>query len=176
LKSSARATDGPVVKTIRSGRRPVAPPAAIMGVRGWAVVLPAVMAGCGGGIHWQGPTFPEARARACRTNQLTFVYFRSWYLVECTDFEERVLKDPAVLSETRDMVCVALDFDWDRPLAQQWELNAVPAFAIVAPNGEVLCRRQAPITRDELLAALRSAKSGFGAATKPVGAARWLSR
>ena len=129
-------------------------------------VLP-LLAGCNGGVRWEGPTFPDAQAAARRANKLTFVYFRSWYLVECTDFEEKVLKDPQVLAETRTMVCVALDFDWDRPLALQWQLNAVPAFAIAAPGGKVLARQRAPITRDDLLRDIRAAREAFAASTQP---------
>jgi hypothetical protein len=78
--------------------------------------------------------------------------------VECTDFEEKVLKSPDVLAATRELVCVALDFDWDRPLAQRWQLQVVPAFAIVAPNGLILARQQAPITRADVLNAIQLAR------------------
>ena len=93
---------------------------------------------------------------AVRTDRPVFVYFRSWYSVECTHFEENVLKDPEILAETATMVCVPLDFDWDRPLAQQWDLGAVPAFVIVTPDGRVLAKGQAPLTREMLLEAFRT--------------------
>jgi len=127
-----------------------------------------LLAGCNGGIHWEGPSYSDASATARRTNKLTFVYFRSWYLVECTNFEEQILKQPDILAETRSVVCVVLDYDWDRPLAQKWGLKTVPAFAIVAPDGNVLVRQAAPITHDDLLRAIRSAKKGAtGPATQP---------
>jgi hypothetical protein len=132
-----------------------------------ALAVALGLAGCNGGIHWQGPMFADAYAAARRAHKLTFVYFRSWYLVECTDFEEKVLKNPEVLAETRSMVCCVLDFDWDRPLAQQWRLKSVPAFAIVAPSGELLARQAAPITREELLRGIRSAKATFGSGIPP---------
>lgn len=126
-----------------------------------AGALVALLAGCNDGVRWQGPTYQDAQAQARRTDQLTFVYFRSWYLVECTDFEEKVLKSPDVLAATRELVCVALDFDWDRPLAQRWQLQVVPAFAIVAPNGTILARQQAPITRADVLNAIQLARQVF---------------
>jgi hypothetical protein len=122
-----------------------------------------LLSGCQTAIPWRGPTFPDAHAIARRGNQLTFVYFRSWYSVECTDFEESVLKHPDVLAETRDLVCCVLDFDWDRPLADKWRLTGVPAFAIVAPSGAVLARDQTPIQRAALLAAMRGAKATLAA-------------
>jgi hypothetical protein len=147
------------------GRRP-----AFTGARRTAaasiLVLSLAMIGCGG-IRWQGPTFPDAHALARRQNKLTFVYFRSWYLVECTHFEEKVLKHPEVLAATRDMVCVALDYDWDQPLAQQWRLKTAPAFAVVGPGGELLARQHAPITREELLRGIQTAQAKAASSTQP---------
>ena len=139
---------------------------------GWTLLaaVAVLLTGCNGGVHWEGPTFPDAQARARRANKLTFVYFRSWYLVECTDFEEKVLKDPQVLAETRDLVCVALDFDWDQPLALKWQLKVAPAFAVVAPSGKVLARQQAPVTRADLLRDIRAARETFAAGAQPNGA------
>jgi hypothetical protein len=136
------------------------------------LLLGLALAGCNGGIHWQGPTFNDARALARRTNKLTFVYFRSWYLVECTNFEEQVLKQPDVLAETRSMVCVVLDYDWDRPLAQRWGLKTVPAFAIVSADDEVLVRQAAPVTHDDLLRAIRYAKKRAALASQPTPPAK----
>lgn len=141
----------------------------------WVAVL--AVGGCSNGVHWEGPTYQDARSLAVRSNRPVFVYFRSWYSVECTNFEENVLKDPAVLPETAAYVCVPLDFDWDRPLAQQWGLKAVPAFVIVAPDGKVLAQGQAPLTRDQVLAAFRAARAAHAgpppptatSTTQPVG-------
>lgn len=146
---------------IRAGRRRAATGA-------FPLLVVLGLTGCNRGVHWQGPTFPDAQALARRDHKLTFVYFRSWYLVECTDFEEKTLKDPEVLAETRDIVCVVLDYDWDQPLAQQWRLKTVPAFAIVAPDGDLLVRQCAPITREELLRAIRAAKASRASSAQPV--------
>lgn len=91
-------------------------------------------------------------------------------MVECTRFEEQILKDPEVLTETEDLVCVALDFDYDRSLARQWQLDDRPAYVIVSPDGEILARDQAPITREELLKGMRAAKASFaGRRAAPAG-------
>ncbi len=135
------------------------------GRRAWLCVLLACGAGLGGGcargVHWRIGTFEEAHREAQRTDQLTLVYFRSWYLVECTEFEERVLRDPAVLAESDRMVCVPLDFDWDRRLAERWELEDVPAVAVVGPHGEVLAKHGGPLTKTELLALIETARAGL---------------
>jgi hypothetical protein len=102
---------------------------------------------------------------------LTFVYFRNWYLKECTDFEEQVLKSPDVLAETQDLACVPLYFDYDRKLAESWGLDAPPAYVIVSPDGTILGKGRSPITHDDLLAGIRSAKQAFAAkAAKPAPA------
>jgi len=127
--------------------------------------------GCSNGVRWKIGTYRDAHELAERENKLTFAYLRNWYSVECTNFEEHVLKDPAVLAETQTMICVPLEADYDRQLTKAWELTTVPAFVIVAPDGRVLARGQTPITRDELLAAIRAAKAEMSPAGAPASAA-----
>lgn len=98
---------------------------------------------------------------------MTFVYFRSWYLRECTDFEENILKSPDVLAESRKLVCVPLDYDWDRDLARDWGLDAVPAYVLVSPSGEVLSKAQHPIAPQQLLQDIRAALASQSTAAKP---------
>ena len=132
-------------------------PRPLAGLAGITLLLLG-LSGCARGVHWRFGTYEDGYNEARHAGKLTFVYFRVWYLVECTNFEDQVLKDPQVLAETDRMVCVPLDFDWDKPLAQRWNLTAIPAFAIVAPSGEILAQRQTPLTKLELLADIRSAR------------------
>ncbi len=126
-----------------------------------AVALGGV-AGCGEGVKWDLATFPEVHARAAAADRLTFVYFRNWYRQECTDFEESVLKDPEVLRETGHFTCVPLEYQrGDQQLGQRWGLTQTPAFAVVAPDGRVLVRSNPPITKEQLLEALRAARRDF---------------
>lgn len=139
-----------------------------------AVLLAVGMLGASGcssrGVVWELRKYEDAQELGRKSGKLTFVYFRSWYLVECTNFEEQVLKTPEVLLQTRGMICVPLDFNWDRSLAGEWGLTQVPAFALVSPAGDVLVRKQAPITRAELLAAFREAKAQMTPTTSPAPA------
>lgn len=124
--------------------------------------IPLLATACGSpGVRWQVGTYHDVHRQAATANQLTFVYLRSWYLVECTDFEENILKDPEVLAETRQMACVPLDFDWDQSLAKRWRIDKVPAFVIVAPTGEILARGQYPIAKAELLDNIHNAQNAF---------------
>jgi thioredoxin-like negative regulator of GroEL len=126
--------------------------------------------GCNQNVRWEGPTYQDAQVLSQSRNQPTLIYFRSWYLVECTDFEEQVLRNPAVLAETRTMVCVVLDFDWDQSLARQWQLNVVPAIAILSPSGELLARHEAPLSREVFLDTVRSARANWAASAPPIDA------
>lgn len=137
-------------------------------LRVFALTLAATwVCGCAEGVRWEIGPYPEIHRRAAAADQLTFVYFRSWYLVECTQFEEQVLKDPEVLAELRPFVAVPLDFDYDQPLATKWGIDDRPAYVIVTPEGAVLSRNQIPITKRELLEDLRSAKQQMSKENTP---------
>ncbi len=125
-------------------------------------VAVAGIGGCGEGVRWELAGFLEVHSRAAANDRLTFVYFRNWYRKECTDFEESVLKDPEVLRETSHFACVPLEFQrGDRELGQRWGVTATPAFAVIAPDGRVLAYSNPPITKEQLLEALRAARRQF---------------
>lgn len=149
---------------VRSGERsPLNSSGAATGRRalGTMLILAALAGGCSEGVRWQFGTYPDVHAKSQKAGKLTFAYFRNWYLKECTDFEEQVLKDPEVLAETHAMTCVPLYFDYDRRLAESWGLDAPPAYVIVSPDGEVLAKDTSPIARDDLLASIRAARQKF---------------
>lgn len=117
-------------------------------------------AGCSPGVRWQLGTYAEVQADARAEGKLLFVYFRNWYLVESTRFEEDVLKDPEVRAALAPFVSVPLEYSIarDQELAERWGIYRVPAFAIVDPDERVLATGAGEITKDELLAALAQAQ------------------
>ncbi len=117
-----------------------------------------VLTGCHGQQRWEYANYPEVQRRAAAEGKLTLVYFKSWYRIESTRFEEDVLEDPAVRDALDGMARVMLDRDYDQELAQRWGLTKVPSYAIISPEGDVLVRDQAPITRDALLKGIRKAR------------------
>jgi hypothetical protein len=120
--------------------------------------------GCGAEIRWRTePEFAPVFAESQRDQKLTFVYFRSWYLVQCTEFEDTVLRHAEVVRETRPMNCVKLDFDANSMLARRWGLAEAPAYAVIDPGGQPLSRAYGRITREQLLASLRQAISSRAA-------------
>ena len=137
--------------------------------RCWLVVsiMSLLLTGCTPGIHWRLGPYQDAQLDAQTQNRLTFAYFRNWYSVECTNFEENVLKQPAVLDVAADMICVPLEYTIDHSLAQGWGIEKVPAFAIVDPAGTVYESGSGKITLDELLTALAQARQRFAPQTQP---------
>ena len=125
-----------------------------------------VGSGCQPGVQWRLGPYEDARVQAQTQRQLNFVYFRTWYSVECTRFEEDVLKQPRVLEALKGMVSVPLEYDVDRDLAQRWSLTQVPAFAIVDPARNVLASGQGVVSADVLLAAIDRAKQRLTAQTQ----------
>jgi hypothetical protein len=121
------------------------------------------LTGCQEGIHWQALWYPDAQARSRSQNTLMFIYFFEWGSVDCTHFDQDVLSKPEVLAETRDMFCVPLVSHWDAPLMAQFGLDRIPAFAVVAPDGQLLARGQGPVALNDLLSAIRGAKAKFAA-------------
>ena len=133
-------------------------------------LLCAFLGGCSPGIRWRGYTFDRVHAESRRDQKLTFVYFRHWALVACTDFEENVLKDPTVLELLQPdgvFYCAVLDFLLDRPLAEEWGIEAAPGVVILDPKGRVLARLSGEISVERLREAIQTARDEFAADTQP---------
>lgn len=120
-----------------------------------------LLVGCPPRIQWQMDSYDGAHGPTRQTGQLTFTYFRAWYSRDCTEFEDKVLSDPAVVEAVSNMVCCALDYDWNKSLAEAWSLSRPPAYSITAPDGRVMVAGEGKVSRDALLADIRKAKSIF---------------
>jgi hypothetical protein len=133
-----------------------------------------VVAGaCSPGIRWRGYTFDPVHADSRRDQKLTFVYFRHWAVVACTEFEDNVLKDPAAreaLQPNGVFYCAVLDFALDRSLAEQWGIEAPPGVVILDPDNRVLARLSGQISLGQLLEAIETAKNEFSSAAQPASA------
>lgn len=136
------------------------------------VVLGALLSsGCARSVKWRLDSFDRVQADSRAQNKLTFVYFRNWYSVECTRFEEGVLKDPSVLDTLAAFNCVPLDFDRDRPLAEAWGVQKPPAFVVVDGASRVLASGKGAMSVASVLDALKRAQEGQSAAPKENNAA-----
>lgn len=133
--------------------------------------LLTVLCACAPGVKWQFDFYENVQRQATQAQRMTFVYFRSCVSPRCTEFEEHVLKTPEVLAATEHFVCVPLEITvpQDTTLADRWGIKDVPAFAITAPDGTLIAKDQAPVTKEALLAALHQALSKYGT-TQPTPA------
>ncbi len=142
-----------------------------------AIVGAVSAVGCAPGVSWRRFSYDEGYQLAQKEARPIFVYFRAWWLVECTQFEDTVLKDPAVVNQTSDMVCVMLNYGYepDKKLAESWGISRSPAFAVVSPTGELLGKGEGMLTPDSVALMLRGAKEKYvmrrppAAAPKPPG-------
>lgn len=127
----------------------------------------ATQAGCAPGVAWRNYVYEPVRADAARDGKPILVYFRHWAFVECTKFEEAVLKDQRVLAATRDFYCVALQIDWDRALAEKWGISDPPGVVLLSPDERVLAHLSGQISVDRLLTSLNYARNPSGSASQP---------
>jgi hypothetical protein len=109
-------------------------------------------------------------ALASREGKVVFVYFRHWALPECTRFEEQILKAPAVLTELRDLYCVVLQIDWDRPLAERWGVGDPPSFVVLDPAGNVLATGSGTMSVTSAVDTIQQARARFAGSTRPAQA------
>ncbi len=112
--------------------------------------LIAPLAGCANQVHWNGYLFDPVHQDARRAGLPTMVYLRSWYLPECTEFENEALKDPEVIAATRGYRCANVDYDWNKAKAEEWGVRRAPAIVLLDPDGKVLSMLQGQISAEAL--------------------------
>ena len=123
---------------------------------------------CSQGIAWRGLVFEPVHADARRDHKLTFVYFRHWAVIACTNFEESVLKTPEVrhlLRPEGNFYCVVLDAYTDRALAEEWGVPGPPAIVVLDSEERVLRCLSGTITVEQLLNLLREVENTFSSKT-----------
>ncbi len=132
--------------------------------------LAALLSGGCAGVRWDDYKFDRTQLARNPQRPLTLVYFRHWSAIDCTDFEERTLKDARVIKAMAEMTCIMLDYYWDKPLADSWSIPRPPAAVILNARGDVLERQSGLATPDAFLAKLEAAKRAETASTRPRGA------
>ena len=118
------------------------------------------MVGCQAGVQWDYYRFPPAYEESRQTGEPLFVYFRDWASPRSMVFEDEVLLDPAVLAETRNFLCVVLQWNTpsDQPIAREFGIDAIPGVALVSAERRVLASLEGEVSVENLLAAMRAAR------------------
>lgn len=99
-------------------------------------------------IPWVA-SFDAALAEAATTGRSVLVFVTAPWSRGATRFEERTLKDAEVRGLLNGLVCVRIDADRDRALAERFAVDALPLVLIVDAKGQAL----------ERVAGYRSARS-----------------
>lgn len=147
-------------RQVRPTRVPARAAAALWGT----LLLGALGSGCADGVQWRSYSYEPAIQQSRVDRKLTFVYFRNWFSVTCTDFEEQVLKDPAVLAALRELNAVPLEYGGaDQKLGERIGVMRTPGFAILDPDEDVLVVRSGPLSAEETVAAIEDAKQKWAA-------------
>ncbi len=132
-------------------------------------IVAALASGCTA-TRWDDVKFDRSQLGRNPKRPLTLVYFRHWSVIDCTEFEERTLKDPRVIKAMADMTCILLDYYWDKPLADGWAVSQPPAVVILNPAGQVIERQSGLATPDAFIGKLEAAKrehAAGAAGTRP---------
>ncbi|MCC6360140.1 MAG: hypothetical protein IT450_15455 [Phycisphaerales bacterium] len=128
---------------------------------GLAALLPALftITGCSQGVNWRKFAYDADDIAGDARGQLVFVYLRHWAVPACTRFEEDVLKNAAVLEQTKSMYCVVINFSADRDLAEGWGIGEPPGVVFMTSGGEVLRVVNGFKSAPELLEAIAEARA-----------------
>lgn len=143
---------------------------ALQSASGWPKVasrvapacLLVLLAGCGPGVRWRYEwSFYQAFGDSKSNEKLTFVFFRQYYSVACTQMDDQVFNTPELQEATRDMNCIRPELDLQKSLAAAWGVDSVPSYVIVAPTGRVLIQRVGMFTVDQVLADIQQARQTY---------------
>jgi len=115
-------------------------------------------AGCSQGVNWRKFAYDADDIATEARDQLVFVYLRHWAIPACTQFEEQVLKDPAVIEQTRSMYCLVINFSADRHLADEWGIAEPPGVVFQTAGGVTLKVLNGFKTVPEMLDAIADAR------------------
>jgi YHS domain-containing protein/thioredoxin-related protein len=124
-----------------------------------AITASSVRAGDLGEIAWR-EDYRSALDEAQTANRLLWIQFTGPWCPNCTRMERESFPDPAVAQHSREsFVPLKLRSDVHEQLAHNFNLSALPATIIVAPNREVLGMHQGFLGPAEFEAFLRDCVS-----------------
>ena len=126
-------------------------------------------------IAWQAD-YNQALDQARAANKLLWIQFTGPWCPNCTRMEHDSFPHAAVIEHSqRSFVPLKLRSDWNEALVAGFNLTAIPATVIVAPNRDIIAFHQGylgpeqldDLLRDSLAQSARRNQSGHGKASKP---------
>jgi len=116
-------------------------------------------------IPWR-TDFAAARAEAERLHRPLFMDFTASWCPPCQQMARTTWTDPAVAAALKDIIPVKIDLDQNHELAQQYDVQSIPAFRMVDSKGTVLKSGGGLMTSEQFLAWLKQ-KPAIPGTTRP---------
>ena len=110
-------------------------------------------------VPWRSD-FAAAQAEARTANKPILLYFTAEWCGPCQEMRRYVWTDPQVAEALKKFVPVRIDVDRDPKLAQQFQINTIPAFFIVDPSGRVARNYEGAMESQEFITWVSRGSSG----------------
>lgn len=102
-----------------------------------------------GKIAWTEKTYEAALAEAKAANKPLFVDFYADWCLPCRRMTKEVFSRQDVADAAQAFLCVSVDYDKQRELAERWGIKQIPAMLFVNPDGSLRDRidafQEAPV-------------------------------
>jgi thiol:disulfide interchange protein len=106
-------------------------------------------------VTWR-TDFAAARQESRSTGKPVFAYFTASWCAPCQSLKHTTWADKNVEAGLRNYVPVKIDVDQNQELARQYNVRAVPSFAVLGGDGELLKQVDGALPPKELLNWLRA--------------------
>ena len=131
----------------------------------WAV-LPRTAASSELPAQWL-MDFNKARDMAAKEDKPMLIMFSASWCPPCKEIKAKVLPDAAVQKELNSWVPVYVDVDEQKPLAEQFKIEAMPTFVVLNSKGEEQDRFSGPPPiAPQFLQRLQASREGVAKLTK----------
>lgn len=104
-----------------------------------ALLLAAMIVGCASGcssIQWER-SFEAGLKRAATQRRRALVQFYSAVDGDCMEMDRKVFSDSDVQDLMHNFVAIRLDSVLNRKLTEQFNVQTVPTFFVIRPDGQV---------------------------------------
>ena len=89
-------------------------------------------------------------------NKPALIVFTTTWCPPCLMMKEKVYPDPKVVRAVEDFIPIMIDPDYEKELAQKFNVTGIPAFFILGPDGKQIASFVGYHEPDEFIAQLKS--------------------
>lgn len=127
---------------------------------GMLMLLAGVLAASSGcaGVRWEFD-YPKAQRTAAAQNRHILLYFWDWLSIERSRMDSEIFPEPAVIAEMQHTENVPLEHKWFADLARRYQVQAIPTFIMLTPQGDEVDRLTGVPAAEQFVAWLRDART-----------------